>query len=130
MAKWRRNGPKGFVKGFTTTAKQAHAGGADKGTGRRGLAPSRRQAGQAEQARQHRRVGDHFVARPVKMVEACDQHGFEHGHVRRPDMRLHDGADAPPPRQAIARVARLPVDAEEAHPTVDRIDEPDAEIDQ
>ena len=50
--------------------------------------------------------------------------------MRRPDMGLHHRADAAPAHQPLARAARLPVDAEEAHMPVGRHGEADAEIDQ
>jgi hypothetical protein len=112
------------------TEESAHAAGADQGAHRRRLAPSDRQAGQAEQTGKVGGVGDHLGGRLLEMVELRDQDRVHHRHVRGPDVGMHDGADAAAAVHPLARRARRPVDAAEAYLAGAGIDQPDAEVDQ
>ncbi len=108
--------------------ESAHAGGSDQRAQRCRLAPPDRQAGQAEQAGERGGVGDHLGGWSVEVVEARHKDRLQHRHVGGPDRSPHDGADAAAAGQPLARIARRPVDAEEAHAAGAGIAEPDAEI--
>ena len=90
----------------------------------------RRQAGQAEQAGKLGGVGDHSLLRPVEMVGPATSTNSSTVMCEGQTSALDHGADAAAAMQALARRARRPVDAEEAHVAGRRVGQADAEIDQ